>query len=236
MPEVAARDDFIREEAKKIPAGSWVLDVGAGSSKYRQFFTHCRYETQDFCQYEGPTVKYLEPITYVCDAVAIPLPSNSIDAILCTEVFEHLVDPIPVLKEMARLLKPGGRLLLTAPALSYTHMEPYHFYAGFTRYWHRHWLPLAGLKEVSLLSSGGPARACVIFAQAFLHEWRIKESELSGLRRLRSKLIRAPLHKFATGPLPRVLSGFDHWLGSERVCINHFVVAEKLPSAAGGGQ
>src|SRR5688572_6729173 len=87
MPEVAARDDFIKREAAKLKPGSHVLDAGAGSSKYREFFAHCRYETQDFCQYKGPTVEYLQPVDYVCDILAIPLANESLDAIVCTEVF-----------------------------------------------------------------------------------------------------------------------------------------------------
>ena len=76
---------------RKLGAGR----PGAGASKYRPYFSHCRYETQDFCQYQGDLVKYLEPIYYVCEITTIPLPAQSLDAILCTEVIEHVIDPWP---------------------------------------------------------------------------------------------------------------------------------------------
>src|SRR5690242_7303626 len=114
-PEAYARDQFVKAEALKLPAGSRVLDVGAGASKYRPFFLHCRYETQDFCKYAGPLVRYRERIDYVCDLLSIPLEDRCLDAIVCTEVFEHVVDPMSALDEFNRLLKPAGKLILTAP-------------------------------------------------------------------------------------------------------------------------
>ena len=70
---------------------------------------------------------------------------DKIDVVVSFEVIEHVVDPMAVLVEFARLLKPGGKLLLTAPLLSHLHMEPHHYYGGFTRYWYEHWLPKHGL-------------------------------------------------------------------------------------------
>ena len=147
-----------------------MLDAGAGASKYRQAFAHCRYETQDFCQYQGKLVNYLQPIDYVCEITKIPLADRSLDAVLCTEVLEHVVDPMAVLAEFQRLLKPGGLLLLTAPHSTQLHMEPYHYYGGFTHYWYRHWLPKFGFEVRSITPQGGPGRAAVSFMQGILHE------------------------------------------------------------------
>src|SRR5438093_12107329 len=101
--EAHIRDQWVKAQAALIAPGSRVPDAGAGASKYRPFFAHCRYETQDFCQYKGPLVKYLQPIDYVCDIAAVPLPEASLDAILCTEVLEHVTDPMRVLAEFSRL-------------------------------------------------------------------------------------------------------------------------------------
>ena len=47
------RDAWVADMAKSLPAGTRILDVGAGPCPYRDLFAHCRYESQDFVQYRG---------------------------------------------------------------------------------------------------------------------------------------------------------------------------------------
>jgi len=68
------------------------------------------------------------------DITSIPESDESLDAILCTEVLEHVPEPTHALDEFKRLLKLGGLLILTAPSGSNVHMAPYHFCSGFSRY------------------------------------------------------------------------------------------------------
>jgi SAM-dependent methyltransferase len=224
-PEVYARDQWVKALSAKLPPGSKVLDAGAGASKYRGFFAHCDYKTQDFCQYEGALVKYLEPIDYVSDITAIPLPDGSLDAILCTEVFEHVVDPIRVLSEFRRLLKPGGQLWLTSPMLSHMHMEPYHFYGGFTRYWYQHWLPAKGFTIDAITPVGGPGRCCAVFCQTCYLAWSTAERRFGPARRLFSRTARAPVKLLVHYVLPYLLPKFDRWLGADLVCSGYLVAA-----------
>ncbi len=79
-------------------------------------------------------------IDYVCDITQIPVEPATFDVVLCTEVLEHHPEPINVVAELARVLKPGGVLLLTAPLGSGIHQEPYHFYGGYTPFWYRRFL------------------------------------------------------------------------------------------------
>jgi len=235
--EAYVRDQWIQAQAEQLPKGSRVLDAGAGASKYRPFFAHCRYETQDFCRYDGPLVKYVEPINYVCDITAIPLPDASLDAILCTEVFEHVLDPMAVLREFARLLKPGGKILLSAPLLSSLHMEPFHFYGGFTHHWYRHWLPASGFSVDSIQPVGGPGRTSVVYVQAMYIEWAEKEKTLSGVRRLASKVLRAAWKIPAHFVFPRFFPRFDSWLGGATVCSGYLVAGTRagaLPASQTG--
>ena len=60
---------------------------------------------------------------------------------MCTEVLEHIPDPLGAIKEFSRLLKPGGYLLITAPFASLTHFAPYHFASGFSRFFYEKHLP-----------------------------------------------------------------------------------------------
>lgn len=59
------------------------------------------------------------------------------------------------LKELARILKPGGRLFLTAPLGSGLHQLPYHFYGGFTPEWYKHYFAKNKLDIVEITPNGG---------------------------------------------------------------------------------
>ena len=90
----------------------------------------------------------------ISDITKIPEPDASFDVILCTEVFEHLPDPISAIKEFSRLLKRGGKLIVTAPFCSLTHFAPYHFYTGFNRYFYEKHLPDNNFDLISIEHNG----------------------------------------------------------------------------------
>ena len=226
-PNAWRRDQWIQALAARLPAGSRVLDAGAGASKYRPFFAHCRYETQDFCLYQGELVKYLRPIDHVCDITRIPLPDASLDAILCTEVLEHVVEPAAVLKEFSRLLKPGGQLWLTAPLGCNVHMEPVHFFNGFTEYWYRHWLPVFGLSFESITPQGGPGWMCVLYTWSFFDALREWERTLRPPKRWVSLAARMLCKLPAQYLLPWVAVRFDRHLSARKVNAGLMVVARK---------
>lgn len=152
------RDRWMQARAASVPDGSRVLDVGAGTCPYRQLFTHCDYRTHDFKQYEGVKLGNTHEyghIDYVSDVASIPAPDASFDLILCTEVLEHVPEPIAALREMARLLRPGGRLLVTAPLASGLHQLPFHFYGGYTPGWYQHFGAVFGLHVREITPNGG---------------------------------------------------------------------------------
>jgi SAM-dependent methyltransferase len=93
-------------------------------------------------------------IDVVSDIAAIPAPDESFDAVLCSEVLEHVPDPTRALDEFARLLRPGGKLIITAPFASFVHMAPYHYCTGFSRYWYEHHLPARGFAIEELTANG----------------------------------------------------------------------------------
>jgi len=122
-------DQFTRKAALSLPAGSIVLDAGAGKCLYKHHFIHHNYESADFCQID----KEYGEITYVCDLTSIPVDSNKYDLILLTQVLEHLPEPEKVLTELYRVLKPGGELWLSAPLFYEEHERPYDYYR-YTQY------------------------------------------------------------------------------------------------------
>lgn len=152
------RDRWIHEKALTVPAGSHVLDIGAGTCPYRPLFAHCVYKAHDFKKYTGEKLggtKEYGIIDYESDICAIPVSDNSFDVILCTEVMEHTPAPIEALREMVRILKPGGRLFITAPLGSGLHQMPYHYYGGFTAEWYKHFGSKFGLYVAEITPNGG---------------------------------------------------------------------------------
>jgi ubiquinone/menaquinone biosynthesis C-methylase UbiE len=144
----SARVQWIEETLKKIPEGLTILDAGAGESQFKKYCSHLKYIAQDFAQYDGTGDTGLQTGTWdnskldiVSDIVSIPLPNHSVDAVMCTEVLEHIPDPVAAIKEFARLVKPGGYLLITAPFASLTHFAPYHFASGLSRFFYEKHLP-----------------------------------------------------------------------------------------------
>lgn len=148
------RDAWVAKKAATLFAGTRVLDAGAGACRYRPLLRHCEYVAQDFCALAEENGGY-ENVDLVSDICAIPLPDASVDVLLCTEVLEHLPEPVRAISEFSRLLKPGGRLWLTVPLGSGLHQQPYHFYGGFTPHWFRRFLPLNGFEIVSIEPNGG---------------------------------------------------------------------------------
>lgn len=153
------RQKWIESTLKSLPEGLRLLDAGAGELANKKYCSHLNYTSQDFCQYEGKgndkglqmgswNTKYIDIIS---DITNIPEGDKSFDVIVCTEVLEHLPNPIKALEEFKRLLKNGGILILTAPFCSLTHFAPYHYSSGFNCYFYEFHLKSLGfnLKEVT---------------------------------------------------------------------------------------
>jgi len=145
---------WVITQAAHIPAGQRVLDVGAGTAPYRSLFAHCEYRTHDFGQDPKLLGRYTK-LDYESDITAIPVADHSFDVILCTEVLEHVPEPIRAIQEFGRILKPNGRLLLTAPLGAWLHLEPFHFYGGYAPHWYNRFLPEAGFEIESIEANQG---------------------------------------------------------------------------------
>lgn len=89
------------------------------------------------------------------DACAMPEQKDaSFDTVLSIQVAEHVVEPLKMVSEMARVLKRGGHAILLVPQTSVLHMAPNHYY-NFTRYWAPKAVEQAGLTLVELTPIGG---------------------------------------------------------------------------------
>lgn len=107
-------------------ASGRLLDVGCGNKPYASIFQpyvreHIGIEYSPESGYRG------NKADLHADACYIPLADNSIDTILCTEVMEHLPDPERAVAEFARVLRPQGVLITTAPFFYPIH-DPFDFF------------------------------------------------------------------------------------------------------------
>lgn len=158
----ANRDAWLERTLASIPPGQRILDAGAGELQYKRFCAHLDYVSQDFARYDGQGDGVgLQKGTWdqsqldiVCDITSIPEPDASFDAVMCIEVLEHLPDPIHALRELARLLKPDGTLIITAPFCSLTHYSPYFYQTGYSCYFYEYWLGELGFEIENMQWNG----------------------------------------------------------------------------------
>lgn len=162
VENTGTRERWLEAEIAKIPAGSKILDAGAGELDKKKYCGHLDYISQDFAQYDGvgdgaglQTGSWDQSkIDLVCDIVDIPVENNYFDSIICVEVLEHLPDPVIAISELVRILKPGGTLIITAPFSSLTHFAPYHFCSGFNQYWYEEHFKRLGVTSINIYPNG----------------------------------------------------------------------------------
>lgn len=162
LNNASTRDEWVENVLHNLPSGIKILDAGAGECQYKQYCRHLKYVSQDFSQYDGIGNKSglqmqkwdTSSIDIISDIVSIPVPNDEFDAVLCTEVLEHLPDPGLAIREFARILKNGGQLIITAPFVSFTHFAPYHFATGFNKYYFLHHLTKSGFGDITMVENG----------------------------------------------------------------------------------
>jgi len=133
------------EAAQSVPAGSLVLDAGAGQAPYRHLFQHARYEAADF----GKLAMEYGELTYTCDLRAIPVENERFDFVLFNQTLEHIPEPKEVLRELNRVMKTNARILYTGPLFYEEHAAPYDFYR-YTQFGLRYLFDQAGFEVQSL--------------------------------------------------------------------------------------
>ena len=127
-----------------------LLDVGCGNKPYASLLQCTEYVGVDVAS--SPHRRELMDRIY--DGQTLPFGDAEFDSMLCTEVLEHCPNPQLVIREMARVLKPWGHALLTAPMVFHHHEEPWDF-QRFTRYGMEQLAAQAGLKVVRIQPRGG---------------------------------------------------------------------------------
>jgi SAM-dependent methyltransferase len=146
-------------------ARGMMLDVGCGSKPYQDLFSTSMHLGVDW-----PNSSYALNIETFADASALPFASSAFDTVLCTEVIEHISKPSLAMAEMARVLRPGGHLILSAPLVHMLHDLPNDFF----RYTHLGIQSLArdaGLCPISCWPRGGFGTVLFDLAFRFMVQW-----------------------------------------------------------------
>jgi len=169
-----------------------VLDYGAGNSPYRALFPNAIYKRADYLEYPG--------IDYMTDADGrVAEVAERFDLILSTQVAEHLANPACYLAEAFRLLKPGGRLIVTTHGVWEDHGAPYDFQrwtaVGLARD-----LAKAGFTQIETTKLTASRRAYLLL-------WLRASAETGGAATPLGRLLRRGLRWFAV----RVRAVLHRW-------------------------
>ena len=142
---------FVMQAAQALGDGARVLDAGAGDAPYAELFAHCDYRTSDW---EHSPHDGARAADVVGSLDALPIEDGSFDAVMTTQVLEHVRDPLAVLRELHRVVRPGGSLWLTAPLVWELHEEPFDFFR-YTRHGLTSLIADAGFTEIDVQPLGG---------------------------------------------------------------------------------
>jgi SAM-dependent methyltransferase len=100
---------------KNIPEGKVILNLGSGTTVVRKDVTNV-----DIYPFDN--------VDIVADIADLPFVDNSVDAIICEEVLEHVPNPKVVVSEMYRVLKSGGLAYVVVPFVFSFHSSPSDYY------------------------------------------------------------------------------------------------------------
>jgi SAM-dependent methyltransferase len=187
---------------QRVHLSGCLLDVGCGQMPYKEILVSPQGQVNEYIGLdfeENPIHKNAPDITWKDGR--IPLDDLSVDCAIVTEVFEHCPEPEEVMKEVLRVLKPGGLMFFTIPFLWPLHEVPYDYYR-YTPYAIERHLINSGFNSVNLQALGG---------------WDASSAQMLGLwvrRRGMNKYMRAFLSYVLT-PVIFMLYRKDQCTGSE---------------------
>ncbi len=141
------------EKAIRQHARGKLLDLGCGYVPYLEIYSGL-VEENVCLDWENSFHKSPFPDLTADLNNPIPLPDESFDTVLVTDVLEHIREPQLLVHEIGRLLRNNGKAIIGVPFLYWLHEEPFD-YQRYTRYGLKHLCEQAGLQIVSQETYGG---------------------------------------------------------------------------------
>jgi ubiquinone/menaquinone biosynthesis C-methylase UbiE len=160
-------------------------------------------------------------VDVICLATDLKFPDNEFDSVLCTQVLEHVYDHHTMMKEIYRVLKPGGHVILTVPFAWELHEEPYDYFR-FTKHALKELFEEAGLKIDYIKPNGGKWAAIYQLRNNMMyHSFHTRKSLGNKLKKFLFMELR----------LTQLRNYFAIWLDKkyrdEIFTLNYIVVAHK---------
>jgi len=141
------------ENSLKQHAKGRLLDLGCGNVPL--YHAYREHVTDNICADWVNTLHKNDYLDSECDlAKDLPFADNEFDTIILSDVLEHIPEPDRLWKEMARILAPGGKIIMNVPFFYWLHERP-HDYFRYTEFALRRFVELAGLRLIQLEPIGG---------------------------------------------------------------------------------
>ncbi len=134
-----------------------VLDVGGWDfveTAKRRGVPFTRWVTLERDPTRLPDVEGADVDLVYGDGCQLGIAGDRFDTVLNVQVLEHVFEPIKMVEEVARVMRPGGHGIFLIPTTSTMHLAP-HFHGNFSRFWIRAAMERAGLEIVELRALGG---------------------------------------------------------------------------------
>lgn len=166
-PFYLARRSLHEEVARYAPGlKGRLLDVGCGRKPYASLFDVEEYVGLEL---DTPENRQRKQAEYYYSGVRFPFLDASFDCVLCNQVLEHVFTPVAFLSEIRRVLRPGGKLLLTVPFVWDEHEQP-RDYARYTSFGLRHLLEATGFSLRGQSKVNADVRVVFQLAIAYLYK------------------------------------------------------------------
>jgi len=143
-------DDFHFHHVPGLPSGGLVLDLGGNRLGKRGMFNIESYGLQVVYTNLSASKK---PHAQA-DAEFLPFQDERFEAVVCSELLEHVSDPPCVLREIFRVLRKSGTALICVPFMNRIHGDP-HDYGRYTDYYWTEHLGKIGFDDIRIERQGG---------------------------------------------------------------------------------
>ncbi len=155
---------FLRAQADALRDGPPVriLDVGCGVKPYYPFFAPAAREYVGVDVVENPAAELLGPVE------ELPVDDASFDVVLCTQVLEHCDDPAQAVRELARVTRPGGRVLASTHGVQVYHPSPADYWRWTHEGLHRLFATSASWASLDVEPAAGTGSALAMLLATYV--------------------------------------------------------------------